>query len=378
MKHGFWHWVLLLCVVAASTPVQAQSVDFSGDLRFGYISFDRDERNGSTSDDAQWRVRVRAGMLWTINDTWTFKGRYSARVHDSRNRSGFVGLFEAMGSGGPTIAPGQTAVDEFFVRARYGKWDHRLGRFQTNSRLIGLASKSFSRTNSTGWDVGWTDGIQSTYRADHGVNYTAIIERNDKDGPSNLRRSPLRFDKSASRAGYYLGLDAAKTDGFWAQRSLDLTYIPSALYFNGMAAGQQRDYLGLSGRLATRVTIHDQIKLVSGIQLAWAPQTQRLAAADLPGTGDAKGTGWQLSFNVIDVVPGQNISMNYGQNEAGWLLSTDFVGNQSVAEIRHSWFIRPGRLLETRIHQRKDLNRLSTAVRKRVETDMYLRYSISF
>ncbi|MDP2284918.1 MAG: hypothetical protein Q8L06_12315, partial [Pseudohongiella sp.] len=158
----------------------------------------------------------------------------------------------------------------------------------------------------------------------------------------------------------------------------DLTYIPSALYFNGMAAGQQRDYLGLSGRLATRVTIHDQIKLVSGIQLAWAPQTQRLAAADLPGTGDAKGTGWQLSFNVIDVVPGQNISMNYGQNEAGWLLSTDFVGNQSVAEIRHSWFIRPGRLLETRIHQRKDLNRLSTAVRKRVETDMYLRYSISF
>ncbi|MDP2379273.1 MAG: hypothetical protein Q8M35_02085, partial [Pseudohongiella sp.] len=180
MKHGFWRWVLLLCVVTASTSVQAQSVDFSGDLRFGYISLHRDERNGSTSDDAQWRMRVRAGMLWTINDTWTFKGRYSARVHDSRNRSGFVGLFEAMGSGGPTIAPGQTAVDEFFVRARYGKWDHRLGRFQSNSRLIGTASKSFSRTNSTGWDVGWTDGIQSTYRADHGVNYTAIIERNDK------------------------------------------------------------------------------------------------------------------------------------------------------------------------------------------------------
>ncbi len=92
-------------------------------------------------------------------------------------------------------------------------------------------------------------------------------------------------------------MDAAKTDGFWAQRSLDLTYIPSALYFNGI--------------------------------------------------------GWQLSFNVIDVLPGQIISVNYGQTEAGWLL-------------------------ETRIHQRKDLNRLNTAVRNRVETDMYLRYSISF
>jgi hypothetical protein len=41
--------------------------------------------------------------------------------------------------------------------------------------------------------VGWTDALQSTYRADHGVNYTAIIERNDKDGPSNQRRDLNRL-----------------------------------------------------------------------------------------------------------------------------------------------------------------------------------------
>ena len=378
MKYVSTVWVQLLWVVATCSTVQAQSVDFSGDMRLGYMTFDRDERNGNSSDDAQLRLRIRAGVLWTLNDSWSFKGRYASRVHDSGNRSGFVGVFDGMDSGGPSIAPGQTAVDEFYARVRYGKWDHRVGRFQTNSRLIGPASKSFSRTNSTGWDVGWTDGLQSTYRADHGVNYTAIIERNDKDGPSNQRRSPLGFEQSASRTGYYLSLDAAGTGGFWAQRSVDMTYIPSSLYYNGIAAGQQRDYLALSGRLATRVTVHQQIKLVSGIELAWAPETQSLAVANLPGSGNSEGTAWQLSFNLLDFLPGQSIALVYGQNEAGWLLSTDFVANQSVAELRHYWIIMPGHSLETRIHERRDLNRLRTAIRKRVETDMYVRYTVSF
>lgn len=111
-------WLQLLFVIAACSTVQAQGVDFSGDLRVGYMTFDRDERNGSTSDDAQLRVRVRAGALWTPNEIWSFKGRYSGRVHDSRNQRGFVGVFDGIQSGGPSIEPGQTAVDEFFARAR--------------------------------------------------------------------------------------------------------------------------------------------------------------------------------------------------------------------------------------------------------------------
>lgn len=378
MRYGLTVWVHFLWMVATCSTVQAQSVDFSGYMRLGYMVFDRDERNGSSSDDAQLRMRIRAGVLWTPNDTWSFKGRYAGRVHDSRNRSGFVGVFEGMDSGGPSIAPGQTAVDEFFARARYGKWDHRVGRFQTNSRLIGLASKSFSRTNSTGWDVGWTDGIQSTYRADHGVNYTAIIERNDINGPSNQRRSPLGFEKSASRTGYYLSLDAAETAGFWAQRSFDVTYIPSSLYYNGIAAGQQRDYLGFSGRLATRIYLDKQMYLVSGVELAWAPQTPTRSAANMTGTGKTGGAAWQVSLNLMNIRPGHSLAVVYGENEAGWLLSTDFVSNQLLAEIRYAWITSPGQLLEARVRERKDLNLLRNAVSKRVETDMYLRYTVNF
>lgn len=378
MKYVSTAWVQLLWLVVTCSTVQAQSVDFSGYMRIGHMVFDREERNGSTSDEAQLRMRIRAGVLWTPNDTWSFKGRYSGRVHDSRNRSGFVGVFEGINSGGPSIAPGQTAVDEFFARARYGRWDHRVGRFQSNSRLIGLASKSFSRTNSTGWDVGWTDGLQSTYRADHGVNYTAIIERKDKDGPSNQRRTPLAFEKSASRIGYYFSLNAAETDGLWAQRSIDVTYIPASLYYNGITAGQQRDYLGFSGRLATRINIHEQMNLVSGVELAWAPETQTRAASNMTGTGKTGGTAWQVSLNLMNIRPGHSLGVVYGENEAGWLLSTDFAPNQLLAEIPYAWVSMPGHLLEARVRERKDLNLLRDAVSKRVETDMYLRYSMSF
>ncbi len=370
--------LLMLAISASAATTQAQDVDYSADMRFGYYGFERDERNGSTTDDEQFRLRLRAGLLWTINDTWSFKGRYAGRFHDTRNQGDFVHLFNGLLPGASSLAPGQSSFDEFFVRARYGKWDHRIGRFQSNNRLIGTAAKSFSRTNSTGWDVGWTDGIQSTYRADHGINYTAIIERNDKDGPSNLRRSPLGFDKSASRVGYYLSADAAETDGFWAQRSIDVTYIPSSLYYNGIAAGLERDYLGFSGRLATRINLYQQMDLVSGVELAWAPETQTRTAANMTGTGKTGGAAWQVSLNLMNIRPGHSLGVVYGENEAGWLLSTDFVPNQLLAEIRYAWVTMPGHLLEARVRERKDLNLLRNARLKRDETDMYLRYSMSF
>lgn len=368
---------LMPILLATASATQAQDIDFSGDLRFGYFGVERDERDGSTSDDDQYRLRARAGLLWTINDTWSFKGRYAGLFHDSGNQSGFVHLFDGLSLGNSSIAPGETALDEFYVRARYGKWDHRLGRFQSNNRLIGVAAKSFSRTNSTSWFVGWTDGLQSTYRSDHGLNYTAIIERNDKDGPSNVRRSPLGFDKSSSRVGYYLSVDAADTDGLWAQRSVDVTYIPSALYYNGVAAGQQRDYVGVTGRLATQLTIRDQMKLVSGVELAWAPETQRRAASNLPGTGKTNGTGWQLSVNLMDIQPGHSVGVVYGENEAGWLLSTDFFANQSLAEFRYAWVPMSGHLFEARIRTLEDLDLVRNAVRARSATDIFVRYSIS-
>jgi len=358
-------------------PASAEGVDFSGDIRFGAYSFDRDERNGSSTDDDMLRLRVRAGLLWTINDTWSFKGRYAARMHSEDNDSGWVKLFEGLNPGASSINPGESTFDEFYVRATYGNWDHRIGRFQYNNRLPGVAQKSFSRTNSTGWDVGYTDGIMSVYRTDKGINITGLLEYNDKDGTANLRRSPLDFHATASRHSYYLALDAQDTSGIWAQRSIDVTYIPDALYYNGVAAGDKRDYIGFSGRLATQVKLRDQMRLVSGVELAWAPETQSKQVAGLPGNGKADSFSWHVSVNLMDFVPGHSIGFVHGESEAGWLLSTDFQNNGVLNEVRYAWVPMRGHQLEARVRQRDDLKQLVGAQRKRSETDMYLRYTIS-
>ena len=369
-----------LSVVAASllaSSVHAQNVDLSGDVRFGYYGFERDERNGSSTDDDMLRLRVRAGLQWDINDTWTFKGRYAARVHNKDNESGWVKLFDGLNPGSSSIVPGESTLDEFYVRARYGNWDHRIGRFQTNNRLVGVAAKSFSRTNSTGWDVGYTDGIQSTYKTSHGFNLTGLIEYNDKDGTSNLRRSPLAFQDSSSRQTLYLSIDAQDTSGLWAQRSFDITYIPSALYYNGVAAGDKRDYIGFSGRAATQVNLRGETRLVTGVELAWAPETQSKAVAGLPGTGKTDSTSWHVSVNLMNFAPGHSIGLVHGESEAGWLLSTDFQANGTLTELRYAWEPMRGHLLEARLRQRDDLRKLASAQRKREETDMYVRYTIS-
>lgn len=382
LKHKTGLLAPMSALAMASTLVltsgaQAQDVDFSGDIRFGYYGFERDERNGTETDDDMLRLRVRAGLQWNINETWSFKGRYAARVHNKDNESGWVKLFDGLNPGASSIVPGESTFDEFFVRARYGKWDHRIGRFQTNNRLVGVAAKSFSRTNSTGWDVGYTDGIQSIYSTDMGFNVTGLIEYNDKDGTANLRRSPLNFADNDSRRTYYLSFDARDTSGLWAQRSFDITYIPSALYYNGVAAGDQRDYLGFTGRLATQYALQGEMKLVTGIELAWAPEAQSNLVAGLPGTGKADSSAWHVSVNLMDFSPGHSVGFVHGQTDAGWLLSTDFPNNGVLTEARYAWVPMRGHLLEARVRQRKDLELPRNALRKRSETDMYLRYSIS-
>lgn len=360
----------------SATAAVAQPVNFSGDIRFGYAGFERDERNGSRVDDDQLRLRVRAGLLWTLSDVYSIKGRYAARLHNKDNLNEFSFL-RGLRPGASSIAPGQSTLDELFVRARYGDWDHRVGRFQSNNRLVGVAAKSFSRTNSISWDVGWTDGIQSTFRGSQGWNYTAIIERNDEQGPSNLRRAPLGFDRSTSRVGYYFSVDSTQTDGIWAQRSLDVTVIPSALYYQGLASPKNRDYIGFSGRLATQVSVYQQMKLVTGVQLAYAPQTPANAVMNLPGTGSSDGSAFEVSVNLMDIRPGHSLGFVFGQSDAGWLLSTDFTNNQSLMELRYAWRPLNGHLLETRVREREDLIQPLNTGQKRSEVDVYLRYTIS-
>lgn len=374
MNHKSWLGLALLPMLGSAA--YAQDVNFSGDLRFGYAHYDRDERNGTSFDDGQLNLRVRAGAQWNISEVYSAKARIAVTGNDD-DFSGDFDFYQALPAGAASTAPGDMTFDELFVRARYGDWEHRIGRFQHTNALVGVPSKSMSRTNSNSWNISWTDGLHSRYRAQNGWDYNFVIERATSEGPTTVRRSPLNYESSRSRATYYASVDKSEPDGLFLQRSLDVTVVPAALYYDGVAAGRKTDYIAFSGRLGLQWDIAQASKLVVGAELGYAPDTPSNAAMNLPGTGDSDGKSWQVSLNVLDVAPGHSVGVVYGEVDAGWLLSTDFTNNQSLAEFRYNWRTMPGHLFQFRIREREDLIQQRTAVRERNELDYYLRYSIS-
>ena len=356
--------------------VYAQDVNYSGDLRFGFSHFDRDERNGASIADGQFLLRARAGVQWNISEVYSAKARLAGIVTDDRSNINFKFL-QAIVPGSSSTRAGDVTFDELFVRARYGQWEHRVGRYQHSNLLPGVAAKSFSRTNSNSWNVTWTDGIHSRYRNSHGWDYNVAIERNSSEGSTFVRRAPLAYTSSASRASVYASVDKADANGLLLQRSADVTIIPSALYYNGLNNADKQDYIAVSGRMALQWAVYKQMKFVAGAEVAYALNTPRLSTMNLPGQGDAGGTAFQVSLNLMDFVPQHSLGVVYGENEAGWLLSTDFGVNQSLAEIRYAWRPVNGHLLQVRLREREDLIKPLNALRKRSEVDLFVRYTLS-
>jgi len=111
--------------------------------------------------------------------------------------------------------------------------------------------------------------------------------------------------------------------------------------------------------------------------VAHAPDTPTLAAMGLPGLGDSDGNAWQLALSVMEFAPGHSIGVVYGENDAGFLLSTDFTNNMSLTEVRYNWRPMSGHLLQVRVREREDLIQRRNAVRERNEFDYYVRYTLS-
>src|SRR5690606_20045056 len=134
---------------------------------------------------------------------------------------------------------------------------------------------------------------------------------NSKDGSTHLRRLTLNFQDKDSRLTYYASLTKYAPDGFWLQRSIDVTVMPQALYHQGVTRAAQREYVVFTGRLAVQQPLVDSMTLVAGAELAWAPETPSKQAMNLPGSGDSGGNAFQLSLNLLDIRPGHSLSAVY-------------------------------------------------------------------
>ena len=367
---------MVLCLSLAAEPAAARVV-FSGDIRFAYADRDRDERDGSESSSSDWRVRVRPGLLWQATETVSAKARLAGRYSTDGTKEHFEFFTAIPGSEG--LCFGDATFDELYLRYAPTKaWDLLLGRMQTKFELEGVARKSLSRNDSPNTEITWTDGAHVRYRSAGGWEYHGILQRSEDDGPTTVRRTPLAFTESASHVTYYAGVEKKEKEGLFLQRGLDVTYIPEGLHAEGVGAGPTEDYIGIAGRLALQWFVIDKTRFVWALEGAYAPETPSKAALRLPGSGDTDGWAGQTSANLMDFVPGHSFGVVYGHVEGGWLLSPDFGNNQRLMEARYQWRVAENHTIEARLRGRKDLDQLTTAVRKREDTDWYLRYTARF
>jgi hypothetical protein len=169
-------------------------------------------------------------------------------------------------------------------------------------------------------------------------------------------------------------MESRKRTKFFLQRGLDISYLPKSLLKEGELSGLREDYYGIVLRTANRWPERDEgIRLRVAAELGYAPETQTRAAAGLVGDGDVDGLAWNVVLSLMDFRPNHSIGINYGEVDAGWLLSPQFRQNESLVEIRYLWRKNQRLAFDFRIRRRKEMEQQTLTVGKREETDVFIR-----
>ncbi len=364
--------------LALAGPSAAVEFTLNGDVRAGFFSLHRDDRNGTEDTTDELRVRVRPGVGIKFSEQWLaqvrFAGRYST---DDRNDPHFK-IFKGIPAD-DGLRRGDSTLDEMYVEYRPDdRWQLRLGRFQSKAELEGVAKKSLDRNDSPNTDITWTDGVQVKHKSASGWVATAIAQYNDSDGATQVRHAPLDFSDDGSRLSYFAGLENTQKAGALVQRAVDITWLPEALHSKGVGAGTVEDYWGLVGRLAGQWPMSGSMKFMLAGEAGYAPNTPRRSVVRTGTSGDADGLAAQITFNFIDIVPRHSAGLVLGRAGDGWLLSPDFGPNANLVELRYKWAVDKKQAVEARVRNREDIHQRVGSLSKREDVDFYLRYTVKF
>ena len=356
-----------------------REVKLSGDIRTGYYTLHRDDRDGSTNYTDELRLRVRAGLGLTFSNSVSAKVRLAGRYSTDRRNDPYFEFFESIPAG-DGLRRGDSTIDEMYVQYQPdNKWKVKLGRMQTKFEANAVAKKSLDRNDSPNTDITWTDGLHAKYSADNGWDTHVILQYNANEGATQVRRGPLDFDKSDSHMSYYFGWENKKALGPITQRGFNITYLPDALQKDGNAAGRIEDYLGFVGRASAQWPVMSGgTKFILAGELGYAPETPTKAAISTGGTDDTSGIGGYASFSLADFYPKHSVGLVLGRVGGGWLLSPDFRNNNTLIELRYAWKIDKKQKLEARIRNREDIDQPTGTLRKRDDDDLYIRYTYKF
>lgn len=377
-------WVSVLVVFGAgflAVPLSVQGEPYNaevkviGDVRGGLFGSHTENRNASVNDERDVRARLRVGVQAPFGEQWRGTARFAGHYSDEQDDTRF-----SLHKYNDSTAFGQSTLDMANVEYTPDKnWALTFGRMQTKFELEGVAKKSLDRNDSPNVDIDFTDGLQVIRKMDGGWRLYGIIQHNPEQGSTNVTRRPLDYSDSSTRQTLFLAFENKQAAGAFLQRGVDLTVIPDALLVTGSASGPREDYYGLVGRMAMRwPEIERGMRFVWGLEAGYAPNTPPQSALKLGGDERADGTAWQTSFNLLDILPNHSIGLVLGEADAGWLISPDFRENERLAEIRYQWKISKVLSLESRVRERVELDKQTTAVQRREATDYYVRLTYKF
>jgi hypothetical protein len=358
---------------------EKRGIAVDGDLRLGYVFAGEDIQGIVSSDSGHLRSRWRLRSVWGISDRFRAVGRLAGICSANDCEPDFI-----LQPNIPTpvgLSDGQITIDSlFFQWFRTEKFNVAVGRMETKFVARGgVYAKSLDRNDSNNLRINWTDGIQTSYKANNGWNSNLILQYNSSDGPSNVRRSPLDFSESGSRVSTFVGFENVQPIRRLVQRAFDISYLPSSLKKNGTESEPSVDYWAVVARAAARWPVRsDGWRLRFSSEVGYAPETPTKLASGIVGSGDAGGLAWNVTASIMDFLPSHSIGVNYAETEAGWLISPQYADNERLMEIRYMWRPTERLTLDVRGRWRDELTPSIVDDPDRDRFDFYARFTWSF
>jgi hypothetical protein len=375
------HWLIIgsLLAALACQPARAEALKFFGDMRGGRYASEREARDGTETDEDDFRVRLRLGAEAALGERWRLRGRLAGRYSTDQDRSRF--WLKAWAPTRTGLELGDTTIDELYLAyAPPGAdWSLRIGRFQGKFELNGIAAKSLDRNDSPNVDVTWTDGLHWQYRVAPAWTSHLILQHNVSSGTGTTARAPLSFSDDSSRVTVFTGLESNVAWGPVKQRMVALTWMPDTLAPAGTSDPRREHYLALTGRASAEWPLGNEgLRLRFGAELGWAPNTPERTAINSGTSGDADGRAAQFSMDALEFFKGHGIGFVYGRAGGGWLLSPDFRNNDRLLEVRYQWRFAEKWSMEARVRRREELEVPVGTLQARIDDDVYVRLTGKF
>lgn len=362
----------------AAAPADPDQWKISGDLRGGYFVVDSTDRAGNDSRSEAINARLRVAMERGFGERWQLRTRVAGRFGSDQD-----GTRAYLRGYAPTRTGtrfGDVTLDEAYLGyAAPGEGLRaRIGRFQTQFALPGVASKGLVRNDSPNIDVNWTDGVHLDMPVAGGWRAHLVAEHRHRRGSGGVARAPLDFSDGDSRVSLFA---AMRNDRAWGPvdlRVLSLGWMPASLASAGLAAEPREDYLTAHGLVSATWPLRDDgLRLVAGLEAGYAFRTPPGTVVGTGQPGDSDGLAWQAAASLYDIAPGHHLGLAVGRVGAGWLVSPDFRGNDALVELRHQWRLSKDTSIESRIRERREIEH-PAGTRARVDHDLYVRLSHRF